>query len=321
MNSPAGDIDVLLLAAGFGTRLRPLTHEIPKALLPIYGVPLLDYHIERLLAPPLAARRVVVNGHHLAEQLRTHLARHGRCDQLLFSHEPEIMGTGGAIHWARALLDSDPFAVVNSDALFAAPFPAAAELHRRGGHLITLILCGSPIRPNILAEEGRVTALLDAPDDRRAYTFSGCQLISREAVDLLPAGSFHDIRETYRALIEQGRLGAFIASSELPLLDVGSPASYLLAHRLCRGADAAAYGFPQFRPARDTHAPAEGYGYIDRRAQVARSARVRESVVLWGARIDEGVTVQASVVGPNARISETADRLLVTRQGTRALAI
>jgi mannose-1-phosphate guanylyltransferase len=326
-------LDVLLLAAGLGTRLRPLTLEIPKALLPIYGVPLLDLHIERLLGggasgtplggmtdgptagtsgPPPCASRVVINAHHLAGSLSDHIVHHPRAAQLVVSHEPQILGTGGAIRRAAAWLNSDPFLVLNSDALFPMPGRDALAHHGTGGFPATMILAPSPVHPNVLASDGRVTAILRDRVHPDALTYTGCCLLSPVFHELLPAEGFHDLRDAFDALIARGRLGAWILPDDPPLVDVGTPARYLAAHRACTPATAAGYGLRL--PAAGITLAA-GSGFIAAGAAVGTGAEVRDSIVMAGASIAPGVAVCGTIVGPGTTVAEDTRDRLITRAG------
>lgn len=101
----------MVMAAGFGTRLRPLTETTPKALVPVLGVPMLDVVLNRLHA--VGVKRVVINLHHLGEKIRDHLK--GRKDlEILYSEETEILETGGGIVQALPFLGPDPFYTVNA---------------------------------------------------------------------------------------------------------------------------------------------------------------------------------------------------------------
>lgn len=323
MSAPTS-MDVLLLAAGFGTRLRPLTLEIPKALLPLYGVPFLDLHIERLLAgapdgagvPGLPIRTVVVNAHHLLEALRAHIGRHARRDRLALSCEPEILGTGGAVRAAAAWLHSDPFLLLNSDALFPLPGLDALAHHRRGGFAATMVLARSPVHPNVLVEQGRVTGILRERTDPGGWTYTGCSLLARDFIERVPDGGFHDLRDTYDALLARGALGAWTLEDDPPLIDVGTPARYLAAHRLCRPTTAGRYGL---RLAGAGIVLADGYGFIAAGAEVGAGASVRESIVLDGARIAPGVTVRGSILGPGADVTADVERQLITGRGCAPL--
>lgn len=101
----------MVMAAGFGTRLRPFTETTPKALVPVLGVPMLDVVLNRLQA--VGVKRVVINLHHLGEKIRTHLK--DRKDlEILYSEESEILETGGGIVQALPLLGDEPFFTVNA---------------------------------------------------------------------------------------------------------------------------------------------------------------------------------------------------------------
>lgn len=338
---PEAGLDVLLLAAGFGTRLRPLTEQIPKALLPICGVPLLDRHLAHLLGPgetPTGCgltgdddrrhpriRSVVINGHHLADQIAAHIDHHSFRERIVFSHEPEILGTGGAIAKAAEFLRSDPFVVINADTLFPAPIAEAVAHHRAGGFLATMVLVPAPRWASVCAREGAVTEIRRTPHRTRSaaskssqgaetrgssrhtedlFTFTGCHVISRQLLQSLPKAVFHDIIKTYEELIHQQHLGAFISPLErTPFLDVGTPTDYLAAHRLCAGADAAAGSF------------------IDASACVGEGCRIEESVVMRDARVAPGSRIRRCIVGPGAIVAGEVSDLMITTIGTREIAL
>ncbi|MBL9033662.1 MAG: nucleotidyltransferase family protein [Rhodospirillaceae bacterium] len=101
----------MVMAAGFGKRLRPLTDKVPKPLTKVLGVPLIDVALNRLAAA--GVKRAVVNLHHLGEQIRAHL-KDRKEPEILFSEEEEILETGGGIVKALPLLGDQPFFTVNA---------------------------------------------------------------------------------------------------------------------------------------------------------------------------------------------------------------
>ncbi|MBD3162334.1 MAG: NTP transferase domain-containing protein, partial [Candidatus Eisenbacteria bacterium] len=226
-------MDALLLAAGYGTRLRPLTNAIPKALLPINGVCLLDLHLDRLF--DLGIERVAVNTHHLAGAVEEAIRGRPDAEQILACREPEILGTGGAIAAAAPALAGDPIAVVNSDALFAPPFEEAAAFHRTGRFSATLVVVPGGPNPNVRIRKDRVQAIDRDRRDPNAHTFTGFHFVSRAAAAQIPLGRFSDVRDLYDRLIAEERLGAFVwnRGEDDPFLDVGTPRAYLEAHRIC----------------------------------------------------------------------------------------
>ena len=114
--------DVMLLAAGLGTRLRPITDSVPKPLVPVAGVPL----IERIMANARAegAKRFVANAHYRADQILAHFG-----GLLKVSREDELLGTGGGVKRALPMLHSDPILVMNTDAFWPAGSDAPITSH------------------------------------------------------------------------------------------------------------------------------------------------------------------------------------------------
>ncbi|HWV20703.1 MAG TPA: NTP transferase domain-containing protein, partial [Devosia sp.] len=111
MDRPDRFPDVMLLAAGLGTRMRPLTDSLPKPLLPVAGTPL----IERVIGNARAegAKRFIANAHYRADQVLAHFG-----GLIKVSREDELLGTGGGVKRALPMLHSDPFFVMNTDAFW-----------------------------------------------------------------------------------------------------------------------------------------------------------------------------------------------------------
>lgn len=119
----------LLLAAGAGTRLRPLTDTIPKCLVPIHGRPLLDYWIERLLAGGID--RILVNTHWLPDQVRAHIAGGPWKALIDITFEPQLLGTGGTVLANRAFFGGNAFLVAHADNLTDLDVAKFAAMHAR----------------------------------------------------------------------------------------------------------------------------------------------------------------------------------------------
>ena len=129
----------LLLAAGLGMRLRPLTLTTPKCLIPIHGKPLLDYWFEHLFAAGI--ERALVNTHWLADRVRAHVEQSRYRDRIDLVHEPELLGTGGMILANRQWLDDETFLVCHADNLTDFDVSAFQEAHRARapGCLMTML--------------------------------------------------------------------------------------------------------------------------------------------------------------------------------------
>ncbi|MFA6036898.1 MAG: nucleotidyltransferase family protein [Legionellales bacterium] len=104
----------MILAAGLGLRMRPLTLTTPKPLVKVHGQALIDYHLDALKKAGVSD--IVINVHHLASQIIDHVEQHWGYDfNLHFFFEPEILGTGGGIYQALSVFDNEPFIVVSAD--------------------------------------------------------------------------------------------------------------------------------------------------------------------------------------------------------------
>lgn len=156
---------VLVLAGGLGTRLRPLTDSLPKVLVPVRGRPFVDYLLEELARQ--GARRFVISVGHLAGAIEAHLGdgSHLGCD-VRCSREATPLGTGGAIRHALPLLE-ETFVVANGDTLLGLRLAALLERHRREGGPATLAVVRVPDRGRygaVHVEGGRVVRF----DEKRA---------------------------------------------------------------------------------------------------------------------------------------------------------
>ncbi|HEY4641342.1 MAG TPA: sugar phosphate nucleotidyltransferase, partial [Thermoanaerobaculia bacterium] len=128
----------MILAAGYGTRLRPVTYTMPKPVVPLAGRPLMGWAVEALLAAGISD--FVVNLHHLPEPIERYLRdRYARRARFEFSFEPEILGTGGGVRKVRTLLENDSeFFLVNGDTVQFPPYDALRAARRNALAALTL---------------------------------------------------------------------------------------------------------------------------------------------------------------------------------------
>lgn len=202
----------MILAAGLGTRLRPHTEQRPKALIDVGGRPMIEYPL-RLLAAA-GVEDVVINLHHLGEQIRDTLGEGGRYGvRIHYSPEDPILGTGGGVAQARALLGDEPFALANCDALLDVDLAEVWKLHGERRALATLVVRADPQAARYglleLDETGLVRRFLGRPPGVAATLaqrmFCGLHVIAPEIFAYMPsAGSFSITRDVYRPLVENG---------------------------------------------------------------------------------------------------------------------
>src|SRR5512137_1319441 len=222
----------MILAAGLGTRLRPLTEHTPKPALPVVDVPNIVRTIAHLRRSGIT--EIVVNLHHCPEVLRALLGDGAAFGvSIAYSEErPEILGTGGGIRRARALLGDRTFCVVNGDALFAPDLAAALAAHRSSGAIATMIVRrdadAERLGPVGLDGGNRVRRLIDAGKERtglEVYMFTGVHVLEPEIFALLPESGCI-VRGAYMPLVLRlGPIGAHVESGTF--CDLGTPRTYL----------------------------------------------------------------------------------------------
>jgi mannose-1-phosphate guanylyltransferase len=184
----------LILAAGLGTRLRPLTDATPKCLVEIGGKALLDYWLDSLAAAGI--RDVLLNTHHLAEVVRWHIARvnaEGRL-RIVEAHEPRLLGSAGTIHANRSWMDgASECLVVYADNLSTVDLAAMLEFHRAHPDPVTMLLFRAPDpRACGIAEldaAGRVVGFVEKPASPKSDLANGGVYVAdaaayREIADL-----------------------------------------------------------------------------------------------------------------------------------------
>jgi N-acetyl-alpha-D-muramate 1-phosphate uridylyltransferase len=204
----------MILAAGRGNRMRPLTDHTPKPLLPAGGKPLILHHIERLAAAGL--RDIVINHAHLGDRIEAVLGDGADLGvSIRYSAEEQALETGGGIFKALPLLGSDPFLVVNGDIWTDAPF---AGLALGDGDLAHLVLVANPPHNPVgdfALHEGRVRE-----DGGRKFTFSGVGLYSPALFAGCTAGAF-PLAPLLRDGMAQGRVGGRLHRGHW--YDIGTP--------------------------------------------------------------------------------------------------
>jgi NDP-sugar pyrophosphorylase family protein len=303
----------MILAAGYGTRLRPITYTIPKPIVPLCGRPLIAWAVESLLAAGI--RDFVVNLHHLPKAIRRYLreAYAGEA-RFVFSYETEILGTGGAVRRVRPLLeDDDEFFLLNGDTIQFPPYDALLAARRETGALAALTLRHPPqgdrftpvwLENNLVAGFGSGTG--------EALMFSGTHLISRRIFDYLPDKEFSGIvDEVYQPLIESGRerVAGVVDDGSL-WFDIGTPLRYMAASRtlLARTVDGTLAPARGAQVAGDSlvHDTASVRGTITGSIVGARSiiaGDLRDSVVWDDCRVAPGVVLESCVVAHGVEIS------------------
>lgn len=202
----------MVLAAGLGTRMRPLTNRIPKPLVQVRGKPLIDHVIDRLAGA--GVERVVVNTHHHAGLLKEHLARRHDVEIRISDESERVLGSGGGIFRALPFFDGEPFFVHNADSIWVEGFGhALARMMARWNEeeMDALLLVASLV--NAIGYEGPGDFLMNAdgrlsrvPEQRLSpFAFPGVQIVHPRFFEGCSAGDF-SINPLWDRAIERGKL-------------------------------------------------------------------------------------------------------------------
>jgi NDP-sugar pyrophosphorylase family protein len=277
----------MVLAAGLGTRFRPLSDRLAKPAAPVLGEPLIRRTLRHLYSH--GVRAAIVNVHHRPDDI----AR--ACEgvdglRVRFQHERQILGTGGGVHRAAPFLwggGGDVVVVTNGDMVFDVDLTAAIALHRERRALATMVLRRTSMVRRYGAVEidrtGRVVRLLGLPKSRprgRALMFTGVHLLSPAFFRALEPGPSCIVRTAYRKLVDQGA-PIFGHESDARWLDIGTPADYLAANLTLLGERV----------------------IVSERANVGPGARVLRSFIDEGASIGAGASVESCVLWPGACVT------------------
>lgn len=310
----------LILAAGLGTRMRPLSDHLPKPLFPFANTPLLDYHLELLRANGI--QEAAINLHHLPQPIKKYLGDGSRFGLALkYSFEPELLGTAGGIKQMAKLLPRDTLVVLNSDMLTNIDLKEVLKFHRQHKALVTMVL--NPHHPlgnyrgvgvDSKYRIHQIAGLPEAaPADIKQLLFIGIHLIEPEVLDYIPAGKPCCINtDTYPQLIEQGRpIYAYPLESGF-WQHVGTLDSYLDSHReFLDGRDKSPVS-PQANIilpvmiGANCHLSAQAtigpYAVLGKGCRLDEHAVVEHSVLWDGVKVGAGARLNRCIVGHNTVI-------------------
>ena len=226
----AGPTTAMVLAAGLGTRMRPLTDALPKALISVAGRPLIDRVLDKLAEAGVT--RAVVNVHHFADQVEAHLQARKDLEILISDERDGLLDSGGGIQHARALLGEAPVFVANIDSLWLEAETPALETLKRSWDPATMDLLLLVVRRGhgigfegpqgfMMDDAGRLTHSA-SPDVVTPFANVGFGILKPQILDGQPAPAFSVVPIWHR-LQAQGRLHG--AAMEAFWMHVGDPAA------------------------------------------------------------------------------------------------
>jgi mannose-1-phosphate guanylyltransferase len=310
-------VDAFILAAGFGTRLRPLTLYRPKPLVPVCGVPMLSYAIA--LCRSHGLRNIIVNSHHLAQQLQSWEGEHDGVMVKIAHETPEILGTGGGLVAVRGQL-AEKFAVVNADVLSNVDLSTlmkqldvgtcAMALRAEEAERYGVVAMDSE---DVVVDLVNLAHATPVGEARRDTHFTGVHAMRRSVLDGMQEGFSCVIRTAYasqvpkRSVMGQRHGGLW--------LDVGDPLAYLQANLAVLGGlpplpldpfSRAAWGRCGELETGDSSLVSQvdctGSVWVGKDVAFGARVRVHQSIVGDGAYIADGATLNECVVWDGMRV-------------------
>jgi len=285
-------VRAMILAAGLGTRMRPLTEETPKPLLPVANRPLLEYTLALLSGAPVD--EVMINTHHLAEVMESGLRDLDTAGlRVHFSREREILGTAGGPRKASPFLEGGAFFLLNGDFLIEADLGKVLDLHRASNARATMVLRPDESGEIYLDPSGRIRQFLEprrspSPEWTRCG-FTGIHVLEPEVLELIPRRVPWEInRQVYPEMLRRGwKVCGCLHRGYWR--EAGEPAGYLEAN------------LEALAPLAGRDEPRAGQGHLP-----PTGKGISPPVLLGpGSAIDEGVLLGPGVVvGPGARVGK-----------------
>lgn len=318
----------MILAAGFGARLKPLTLRLPKPMFPVLNQPLLEHTLKFLSSQGI--QDIIINVHHLPKKIVEHFGDGSDFGvRLVFSIEEKILGTAGGLKKAEEFLQKETFLVMNSDVLADINLANILKFHKEKNAYLTLVVRqdANPekYKPIQLADDGRITRFVDASFNHPFQTtqrvmFTGIQIMEPEIFSRIPKDKFFGTTEdVFPSLVDEG-LPVYGTLHEKYWIDIGTRETYIQAQAdalegklILQTKSSINFEGPLIVPPVHIGKDCE----ISNDAQVGphavlgngcrlRSGAMVENSILWeGVTIGSGATVKNSIIGKGVAIENS----------------
>lgn len=318
----------LILAGGFGTRLRPLTCTRSKLMFPIANRPLLDWVLESLARS--GVKKVVMAVNYMADAIERSFGTSRYGMRVEYSRETMPLGTGGPIKRAEKILDEDddPFFVLNGDILSTIDYAELYKTHASFGAEATIALyeVDDPSRFGVVEMNGRsqILKFVEKPQPEEApsrLVNAGVYVLNHSVIDgIPPTGKVSLERRVFPSLAEKGALYGHRFDGFW--VDIGKPNDYITANKMMldvvAGDRPLIHNGVEIHPDAKVHLPValgsgvtieEGacigpYASIGDRATIGKGTRVQESVIFPGARVGNFTSIKGAIIGEEAIIGQ-----------------
>lgn len=285
-----------VLGAGLGKRLRPLTEDLPKPLIPIFQKPLITFVLDHLIAA--GVRSFVINTHYRHAAFREFFADdtyRGHAVELV--HEPEILGTGGGIKNVERLLRGQPFLAYSGDILTDVDLRSLIDEHERSGNDVTLALRETHLGKDVAVEGQRVVDIEQRYGHAGRYDFAGISVWTPAIFERIPAGESVSFIPYVRDWIGQGGKIGGVVANEGQWFNIGSRQEYLAAHRTI----AAENWKPDYVPEGGWPVRIAANAHIDPTARLSGFYSIGP-----GCRVGVEATIENTILWPGAQIASRA---------------
>jgi NDP-sugar pyrophosphorylase family protein len=299
----------MILAAGFGTRMHPLTLNKPKSLIPVVNRPSIEYSLALLRCA--GVREVGVNLHYLGEQIRTELGDGAKFGvSIFYSNEEKILGTGGAVMRMKPFLGRESFFLLNADVVCGVNLKQVLQFHRSLGAAATMVVRPLPPKSSFsrlgIDKAGHLVSYKNerkkAQGFVQEYMFCGVHVLDPVVFDFLPQKGFSCINnDGYTAMLRRGMIiGGYVYKG--PWFDLGTPVRYLDANCSLVSGRACV---PQFDPFFHTSFP--NAVLVADTVEIEQDVELGPEVVIGkGCRIKQGSRISHSVLWPHTMIAKNS---------------
>ena len=283
----------MILAAGMGERLQPLTSVYPKVLVPVVNKPVIDRIIQFLATHKV--EKIIINAHHHYQMIRDYLKGSNPFGiKVELRIEKEILGIGGGIKNTQDFWGKDPFIVINGDILTDIDLGDVYEFHLKKNHLVTMVLHDFPKYNKVRVDkEMNILSIGPGANIKGTLAFTGIHVINPEVLSFIPDKKRYNIIDAYKRLIDLKKpIRGYIATGHR-WIDIGTIADYLRANF---------YYLPSGNSAIDqkcsidSGATLKDWVVIGKRSSIERGTFVQRSVLWNDVIIKEGMRVVDSVV-------------------------
>jgi mannose-1-phosphate guanylyltransferase/phosphomannomutase len=313
----------VIIAGGSGTRLRPLTYNTPKPMVPLFNKPFLQYQMELLKRHGIT--EIIVNLHYLSNVIEDYFGDGSELGlKIFYSREEKALGTAGAVKLAEEFFDDEPLVVLNGDILTDVDLSAILAFHKekKARATITMIRVTDPTAYGLIFTDGdgQVTRFLEKPswDEATVDTVNaGIYVLDPSVFRYVPRNEAYSFERGLFPLLLQLNERVCGYTTDAYWLDIGSPVKYLQAHtdilldRVKVELDA------ERRDGNvwvgkdvdiDPTAEIRGPVFIGDRAKVRKRARIKEFTILnAGVCVDDKATLEHVLVGEGTTIGEEAN--------------